>query len=729
MSSSFDSNNGIYSSAINGSPVFAKFSSSSSKLNQIIDRENIDPKSIKTKSHLFKNNKSTPNSKKKSPNGKNKSPNSNRIIKSSLLNENVIKNSLTRNILTYNTSNNFNVTISSDLDKSQTEMTPTTKMYNEILDLQSSSNYDNFEYRTLESKEITSITVNNEIKKPVNTIDITNQSPIKNSNTMQESIYLNNASNVDSNTPIKSIQISSSTIPKSTINNNEVSPNSKINKLQDKNRHQDGLIMMLTGQVNRRKQLLLSAQEQTTQLETNLVEKDELLSQLQQVVVTLQKDVRENHGENNLLKFQLEKSKQNNKSLEQSLVVKNEIPINFRVMKDTETCITPISTPVKIKHIEFDTSPLSLKSPITPEKYSLRQDWLLHWKKSQLIFKEISNINSDNSVNNVSNNDEIIDDFDKNILENQLLIQKRINERLESQMKAWVNNQILLHKSLAISEINDQIMDRNSLTIDTNDDTKNSLVNNEESIINKNVIGSSNSCSPINNPLSSYENHHTPINIISKQIFDQLNSNNSKLPPRYNTSIIKITNTQPSSLDLQSSCSPKDILNSEVSSSNRTSSTTSTPRLFQALFTGFVSSPIPLVLPQNSNNNSPIESNNDNKEILKTRNNDDYIDNQESSPKFHLKNKIIETDGDINWDNFSDISEEKDISLLESTIISEEDDIKEKDTSNIISKNKTPLFTNSNKIISIEKISNSKNDSTPSILIDNRSVKELMRDV
>lgn len=71
-------------------------------------------------------------------------------------------------------------------------------------------------------------------------------------------------------------------------------PNTALSKLKERQKKQDGLILVLTGQVNRRKQLLFGAQEQASQLA-------ETLRQREQEVLGLKKEVGQLKGQVNSL--------------------------------------------------------------------------------------------------------------------------------------------------------------------------------------------------------------------------------------------------------------------------------------------------------------------------------------------------------------------------------------------------------------------------------------------
>lgn len=123
-----------------------------------------------------------------------------------------------------------------------------------------------------------------------------------------------------------------------------------------KSRATDGMVLMLSGQAYKRKQLLLGAQHQAEQANDILQKKETEIKNLESEVHTLRTQIRGSDGQITLLKFQLQKNRS------KSIVINN----NTSRKNDT-------------------VSILSSSKYTSPD----RQSWLLHFRKSQNVLDEL----------------------------------------------------------------------------------------------------------------------------------------------------------------------------------------------------------------------------------------------------------------------------------------------------------------------------------------------------
>lgn len=195
------------------------------------------------------------------------------------------------------------------------------------------------------------------------------------------------------------------------------SPRSFAAKLQQKQKAQDGIILLLTSQVNRKKQLLIGAQEQASQLASALKEKDCEINKLQKEVEEFKRQKRGSDGEAALLRFKLSHQRNVNNKKEAERVPP-PLPLS-----QEEGCST--RTNDKVQHGSPD-----------------RQSWLMHWRRTQAILR---------CVRGESESDDI-HVMEKNRIQQQLVEQVRVAQRLEAQLRTWVDSQINIHKSLANAE-------------------------------------------------------------------------------------------------------------------------------------------------------------------------------------------------------------------------------------------------------------------------------------
>ena len=128
-------------------------------------------------------------------------------------------------------------------------------------------------------------------------------------------------------------------------------------------RKQDGLLIFLNGRVDRKKQLLLDAQQQAEVLKNELETKDRDVEYLQAEVKRLKNNSKGTDGRLNLLQYQLKKA------IEHKTVNENENQFNS----------VKLATPPRIK--EYAPLVETNNFMFSPRK----EAWLIHWNKSSAI--------------------------------------------------------------------------------------------------------------------------------------------------------------------------------------------------------------------------------------------------------------------------------------------------------------------------------------------------------
>jgi hypothetical protein len=172
-------------------------------------------------------------------------------------------------------------------------------------------------------------------------------------------------------------------------------------------RQRDGKILLLGGKVKQQSEELQKTRAKVKMLEEQIKTKQELIASLQSDIGALKSDSRCSDGKITLLSFQLDKMRQSVLNAEGASSV---VPSNS-----------------------------------TNQEEDLQDDRVLHFGKmikvlSELVPKSSEEIASDQ-------------DDQSSELQREVMILQRVNERLEAQMRSWVEDQIKLHKQLAAEEV------------------------------------------------------------------------------------------------------------------------------------------------------------------------------------------------------------------------------------------------------------------------------------
>lgn len=159
----------------------------------------------------------------------------------------------------------------------------------------------------------------------------------------------------------------------SLLNHGPATLQKEVLRLKRGDKSKDGLVLLMSGQLYKKKQLLLEANERTETLKQSIQEYEGKLESLEEEVKELKSDARTSKGQIRLLKYQLEQNK--------------PLSRNPALMDKTQT------TPRKL---EKNGNERNVQQ--SPALY--RGAWLFHWKKSEGYRSEINTMFE--SVLNVS---------------------------------------------------------------------------------------------------------------------------------------------------------------------------------------------------------------------------------------------------------------------------------------------------------------------------------------
>ena len=191
---------------------------------------------------------------------------------------------------------------------------------------------------------------------------------------------------------------------------------------------QDGIILKLNSQVNKGK-------SQLSKCNQIIDEKSKEIDNLNDVIHNLKSNVRQCDGELNLLRFQLNKVKITG--------VKSDSP-HFSTIECDELSINTIGQD------SIHTAQV------------LQENWMLHYTKSKSWRNDLVNKNYNSEIpelnTKASDHDNHSDNMTAHVenLSLQLDVSKRLNMRLENQLKAWVEAQIQLQKHMSIVDVSNK---------------------------------------------------------------------------------------------------------------------------------------------------------------------------------------------------------------------------------------------------------------------------------
>lgn len=273
-----------------------------------------------------------------------------------------------------------------------------------------------------------------------------------------------------------------------------ISPTSMITELKHQSRNQTGIILKISGQAEKRKQLLLEKEQESKYLTDLLQVKEESVNKLKLEVKQLKESLRGTKGQNSLLEYRLMKT----------ILVNQQLHEGSSQISD-----------------------------------AANQSWLIHWKKFQNVLKciETTDIEIDCKVeNDVEHKVDSMkgDSSDKsshechdvrlNALEMKLQVQLRLNDRLKFQLRNWVESQMELHLKLAEIEYKDiksqrQAINREQLALHQdimNDNCVLKPIDGDDSKIAN--IASSISDYDANDVLLSYKSNHDDELLMDNQL-------------------------------------------------------------------------------------------------------------------------------------------------------------------------------------------------------------------
>ena len=117
--------------------------------------------------------------------------------------------------------------------------------------------------------------------------------------------------------------------------NKENTPKSAMRKMKEHQRAQDGMILMLKGEINRKKQLLTSTQDKTNAVNNELKLCENKIIDLNNEIEILKDQLKQSNGEIALLKFQIKKSS-HTESPESIEVLQNQLDVSVELNKRLE---------------------------------------------------------------------------------------------------------------------------------------------------------------------------------------------------------------------------------------------------------------------------------------------------------------------------------------------------------------------------------------------------------
>ena len=117
--------------------------------------------------------------------------------------------------------------------------------------------------------------------------------------------------------------------------NKENTPKTAIRKMKEHQRAQDGMILMLKGEINRKKQLLTSTQDKTNAVNSELKLCENKIIDLNHQIESLKDQLKKSNGEISLLKFQIKKTCP--ESPESTEVLRKQLEVSIELNKRLES--------------------------------------------------------------------------------------------------------------------------------------------------------------------------------------------------------------------------------------------------------------------------------------------------------------------------------------------------------------------------------------------------------
>jgi flagellar motility protein MotE (MotC chaperone) len=247
---------------------------------------------------------------------------------------------------------------------------------------------------------------------------------------------------------------------------NQQNTSRSINELLLKNRSQDGTIMKLNAQINKRKQQLEEVQKQAEREANALKEaleiKEQCISALESSISILKHQIRRSDGKNTLLRYRLQSMKTQSttagSNLKPILEEPNEsLSSTEEAQYDRASGGTNEEAWFLLRHYQVSKaymtdicnlhdSPDNNESRASTEKAVCGVSAIYDQQQDSLIdLSTLKGFRSDDMNKSLLK--------EENELRQQLEIQRRLNERLKEQLHKWVDTQIELHTHLATTEI------------------------------------------------------------------------------------------------------------------------------------------------------------------------------------------------------------------------------------------------------------------------------------
>jgi hypothetical protein len=211
-------------------------------------------------------------------------------------------------------------------------------------------------------------------------------------------------------------------------------------------------------------------------LSQELLRKHDEVGALQTEITNLKGNLRGSNGKITMLKFQLEKTRQQTVPAEAEPAAPVTMAAPNSAPADRESQATVPQGVPKVTVVGAN-----LGANNSPSK----SDWIMHWKKSRPLVRSLSSVLqgqmtaavpentttvTDDSKSGPAEADclslapaqsaneavavqEIVSGMGATTLQHRLAVQERFNQRLVIQMKAWVDSQIEMHRQLAEAEV------------------------------------------------------------------------------------------------------------------------------------------------------------------------------------------------------------------------------------------------------------------------------------
>lgn len=285
--------------------------------------------------------------------------------------------------------------------------------------------------------------INNNEESPVKTIKESNSPLIK-------QILNGSLSKLD-----KTVDFGTS--PMKQVNALDESPNTELIRLRQQCRQQDGKIMLLSGQADRRKQLLLSSQIQTHELSEHLHQKEVEINELSGCVVDLKNSIRSSQGKNALLQYQLKKSRKEAQSKSETISCPNNV-------KEVIQASPPVNRQALLMHYK--------RNELVLEELNKKwlQDFLGHVSFQEIQDTSILSEKVSQTLNKSKSSSESVEIWKSRYqqTEQELQYQLRFNERLRQQLHEYIDSQIEIQAHLARHDILKTTLDQGAISSSPN---------------------------------------------------------------------------------------------------------------------------------------------------------------------------------------------------------------------------------------------------------------------